>query len=73
MAKWKNRFSESEGKKRYGVNVHFDVVVPIEVYASSEQEAEQLAISRAHTIDIFDSPDMDIYTTDACVTEEYTD
>ena len=51
-------------KKTYYVNVHFDVVVPVKVVATSEEEA----ISEAKEIADVDNYD-DVTLSDACVTD----
>lgn len=53
-------------KKKFGVNVHFDMVISTEVEADSEEEALDLAISKVEgeSLDEFG----ECYDTKACVT-----
>lgn len=58
------QYTEKNEKKTYYVNVHFDVVVPVRVTATSEEEA----ISKAKDIADVDNYD-DVTLSDACVTD----
>lgn len=53
--------------KRYTVNVHYDAVVTVVVYAESKEQALRLAPGAAETISL-DTADID--DINCCVTDE---
>lgn len=53
-------------KKKFFVNVHYDVVVPVEVFADSEDNALDLAVDKASYMSL---NDCDANYTDSCVTD----
>ena len=53
-------------KKKFSVNVHYDVVIPTKVFAESEEEAIDLAIDEADMMSLNEGECVD---TNACVTE----
>lgn len=56
-----------EEKRTYYVNVHFDMVISVEVEATSEDEAINLAIDKAEDMDI--NTYGECYGTTACMTD----
>lgn len=52
-------------KKKFKVNVHYDVVVPVEVFADSEDEAFDLACNEAECVSL---NDCDADYTGSCIT-----
>lgn len=54
--------------KRYTVNVHYDVVVRVEVCAGSEDEAMELAELKAENIPLEMADSIDF--TESCITDE---
>ena len=52
--------------KRYTVNVHYDVIITVEVEADNEQQAIELAESRAEDIPLTSADNMEL--TESCVT-----
>ena len=51
--------------KEYTVNVHYDAMVTVKVYATSEDEALERAQDKANELD---NPEFEYDYTDACVT-----
>lgn len=51
---------------RYTVNVHYDAVIPVKVCAVSEEEALELAFSKANSVSLEDA---DICNISCCVTD----
>ena len=52
--------------KRYTVNVHYDVIITVEVEADSEPQAIELAESRAEDIPLTRADNVEL--TESCVT-----
>ena len=52
--------------KRYTVNVHYDVIITVEVEADSEQQAIELAENRAEDIPLTCADNVEL--TESCVT-----
>ena len=59
--------TSNNNMKRYTVNVHYDAVVTVVVYAESEEQALRLAPDAAETISL-DTADID--DINCCVTDE---
>lgn len=53
--------------KKYGVNVHYDAVISVEVEAESEDEALELAERKAETVSLEDA---DVVGIQKCITFE---
>lgn len=61
--------------KKYSVNVHYDVVVPVDVFAETESEALSKAEEIAGDIDICESENwttygIEVVDSSSCVTDE---
>lgn len=52
--------------KRYTINVHYDAIVPVVVYAESEEQALRLAPGAAETISLDTA---DIGDINCCITD----
>lgn len=52
--------------KRYTINVHYDAIVPVVVYAESEEQALRLAPGAAETISLDTT---DIGDINCCITD----
>lgn len=52
--------------KRYTINVHYDAIVPVVVYADSEEQALKLAPGAAETISLDTA---DIGDINCCITD----
>lgn len=52
--------------KRYTVNVHYDVIITVEVEADNEQQAIDLAEKRAEDIPLTSADNVEL--TESCVT-----
>lgn len=53
--------------KKYGVNVHYDAVIRVEVEAETENEALELAEEKAETVSLEDA---DVVGIQKCITFE---
>lgn len=51
---------------KYLVNVHYDVVVSVEVEAETEDEAKEIAVEKASTMSLNEA---EVVDTTSCVTE----
>lgn len=61
--------------KKYSVNVHYDVVVPVDVIAETESEALSKAEEIAEDIDIGESENwttygIEVVDSSSCITDE---
>lgn len=52
--------------KRYTVNVHYDVIITVEVEADNEQQAIEIAENRAEDIPLTSADNVEL--TESCVT-----
>lgn len=69
------KFLQSTKMKKYSVNVHYDVVVPVDVIAETESEALSKAEEIAEDIDIGESENwatygIEIVDSSSCITDE---